>query len=41
MLGQEEDEVTQEELLRMYGLQASIHKMQADGGEDGFWAAKS
>lgn len=41
MLGQEEDEMTQEELLRMFGLQASIHKMQADGGEDGFWAAWS
>jgi hypothetical protein len=41
MLGQEEDEMTQEELLRMFGLQASIQKMQADGGEDGFWAAKS
>ena len=41
MLGQEEDEMTQEELLRMFGLQASIHNMQADGGEDGFWAAKS
>ena len=41
MLGQEEDEMTQEELLRMFGLQASIQRMQADGGEDGFWAAKS
>ena len=41
LLGQEEDEMTQEELLRMFGLQSSIHKMQADGGEDRFWAAKS